>query len=381
MEKFSGAMCQERAGLTSVLPYKITGVLGKGGFGVVYSGIRIHDGLLVAIKEVPIGKVLEWSNLGDRSVPLELKLLYSCQSVSGVVRLIDFCQRGEYFLYIMEYSPQCKDLFDFISQKGALEENFARELFKQVVDIVIECYEHGVVHRDIKDENLIIDTNTGNLKLIDFGSGAFVKNEPFTDYDGTRVYSPPEWIISKRYYGDKLTVWSLGILLYDMVCGDIPFESDQAICTAKLNLNNNVSQSCKDLIQSCLTINPELRIGLPTIRQHPWVSGQGHMSQHEQTNNNGVKMVSVQIPTNFYGCISMYPIPSSNATHSKHVNNVITSQSYPNCSPVSFHDHHQVHHFQHQQPQTKTTKPVSVPFNSSNRKFINNSSSSSYSSL
>ena len=59
------------------------------------------------------------------------------------------------------------------------------------------------------------------------------------------MYSPPEWIISKRYYGDKLTVWSLGILLYDMVCGDIPFESDQAICTAKLNLNNNVSQSCK----------------------------------------------------------------------------------------------------------------------------------------
>jgi len=230
--------------------------------------------------------------------------------------------------------------------------------------------------------NLIIDTNTGHLKLIDFGSGAFVKNEPFTDYDGTRVYSPPEWIIQKRYYGDKLTVWSLGILLYDMVCGDIPFESDQAICTAKLNLNNNVSPSCKDLIQSCLTINPELRIGLLSIREHPWVSAHGHGSQQpNQTNNNGVKMVSVQIPTNFYGCFSMYPIPSSNETHSKHVNNVITSQSYPSCSSVSFH--HQVHHFQHQQPltQTKTTKPVSVPFNSSNRKFINNSSSSSYSSL
>ena len=164
--------------------YVIKGILGKGGFGVVYFGIRVHDGLLVAIKEVPINKVLEWSNLGDRSVPLELKLLYSCQSVSGVVRLIDFCQRGEYFLYIMEYSPQCKDLFDFISQKGALEENFARELFKQVVDIVIECYEHGVVHRDIKDENLIIDTNTGNLKLIDFGSGAFRQEGPYSDFDG-----------------------------------------------------------------------------------------------------------------------------------------------------------------------------------------------------
>ena len=162
----------------------IRGVLGKGGFGVVYSGVRVQDGLSVAIKEVPVNKVLEWSMLGERSVPMELRLLYSCQSVPGVVRLIDFYDRGDYFLYIMEYSPSCRDLFDFISQKGPLEENFARELFKQVVDIVLQCYQLGVVHRDIKDENLIIDTNTGKLKLIDFGSGAFVKSDPFTDYDG-----------------------------------------------------------------------------------------------------------------------------------------------------------------------------------------------------
>jgi len=175
---------ERHIGAGQSLPYKVTGLLGKGGFGVVYSGVRVQDGLNVAIKEVPVSKVLEWSMLGDRSVPMELRLLYSCQSVPGVVRLIDFYDRGDYFLYIMEYSPSCRDLFDFISQKGALEENFARELFKQVVDIVIQCYQLGVVHRDIKDENLIIDTNTGKLKLIDFGSGAFVKSEPFTDYDG-----------------------------------------------------------------------------------------------------------------------------------------------------------------------------------------------------
>ena len=178
MERHAGA------GQGHPLPYKVTGLLGKGGFGVVYSGVRVQDGLSVAIKEVPVNKVLEWSMLGERSVPMELRLLYSCQSVPGVVRLIDFYDRGDYFLYIMEYSPSCRDLFDFISQKGPLEENFARELFKQVVDIVIQCYQLGVVHRDIKDENLIIDTNTGKLKLIDFGSGAFVKSDPFTDYDG-----------------------------------------------------------------------------------------------------------------------------------------------------------------------------------------------------
>ena len=151
---------------------------------MVYSGVRVEDGLSVAIKEVPVNKVLEWSMLGERSVPMELRLLYSCQSVPGVVRLIDFYDRGDYFLYIMEYSPSCRDLFDYISQKGALEEDFARELFKQVVDIVIQCYQLGVVHRDIKDENLIIDTNTGKLKLIDFGSGTYLHDGLYNDFEG-----------------------------------------------------------------------------------------------------------------------------------------------------------------------------------------------------
>ena len=166
------------------IPYKIESVLGKGGFGTVYAGVRISDGLRVAIKEVPVNKVLEWSVLGGRSVPLELRLLYSCQSVAGVVRLVDYYDRGDSFLYIMERPADCRDLFDFISQRGALEEDMARGLFKQVVDTVIDCYERGVVHRDIKDENLIMDMNTGTLKLIDFGSGAFRRSEPYDEFDG-----------------------------------------------------------------------------------------------------------------------------------------------------------------------------------------------------
>ena len=164
--------------------YYIERVLGKGGFGIVYAGVRICDGLRVAIKEVPVTKVLECSVLGGKSVPLELRLLYSCQSVPGVVRLVGFYDRGNSFLYIMERPANSRDLFDFISQRGALKEEQARDLFKQVVDTVIDCNEKGVVHRDIKDENLILDMNTGKLKLIDFGSGAFRKIGPYTEYDG-----------------------------------------------------------------------------------------------------------------------------------------------------------------------------------------------------
>merc|ERR1712141_491336 len=159
--------------------YTVKEQLGKGGFGVVYSAVRRSDGLEVAVKEVSKDeKVMEGFH--------------------------------------------CKDLFDFISEQGPLHETLAKDLFKQILQTIMGCHKRGIMHRDIKDENILIDLKSLKTKVIDFGSGDYIEDKVYHRFQGTRVYSPPEWIDSRAYRPEGLTVWSIGILLYDMVCGDVP---------------------------------------------------------------------------------------------------------------------------------------------------------------
>lgn len=252
--------------------YNVGSVLGNGGFGVVYSGTRKIDGKPVAIKHIWKEKVSEWVQLDDEVVPMEVCLLRKVGKIEGCIQMLDFYENSNSFIVVMERPEVCKDLFDLVTERGALPEHVARTFFRQILDTVSKIHEAGVLHRDIKDENILIDMKTCELKIIDFGAGAFIRDTVFTEFDGTRVYSPPEWIRYRRYNGVPAAVWSLGILLFDMLCGDVPFEKDEQIVEANPQFRGSVSLEAKDLVLRCLSVRPSSRPTLEEIRSHPWLS-------------------------------------------------------------------------------------------------------------
>ena len=161
----------------------------------MYTGVHTRTGVHTAIKYTHRNKVTTWSGLGNYRVPAEVALLHKVQGVQGVIRFLDYYQEEDYFVMVMEKPLWCKDLFEIITEQEGLEEEVAHEYFKQIVETVIECHKQGVIHGDIKAENIVVDLLTNRTKLIDFGSAKTAQKDFYTTFEGALINLYAEIIV------------------------------------------------------------------------------------------------------------------------------------------------------------------------------------------
>ncbi|XP_026788291.3 serine/threonine-protein kinase pim-1 [Pangasianodon hypophthalmus] len=194
-----------------------------------------------------------------------MKMVSQPPCCSNIVKLLEWFDMPDRVVLVLERPSPCMDLKEFaMLQNGCLSEAQTRDIVLQVVQAARHCCDRGVLHRDIKAKNLLINTDTLQVKLIDFGCGDLLKDTPYENYSGTLAFAPPEWVMFKEYNGIPATIWGLGILLYNLLCGDYPFKSEEDLDDGYLNLCPGVSRDVLELMMWCLELDPELR---PTFEQ------------------------------------------------------------------------------------------------------------------
>ncbi|KAK3506266.1 hypothetical protein QTP70_016134, partial [Hemibagrus guttatus] len=259
--------------------FKLGDLLGNGYFGFVYKAVRIADQKEVAVKVVKKSEFVGNMKMPGMTevVPSEvvLMMMTSMQPVcSNVIELLEWFDMGHQFVMIMERPSPSMDLLKFMElQKGSLSEAQARDIMAQVIRAARHCCGRGVVHRDIKAENLIINTETLEVKLIDFGCGELLKDTPSKDFFGTIYFSPPEWIFRGEYMGVPATIWGLGVLLFHFLSGRLPFLDVDDFNFGYLNALPDLSQECFQLLIWCLDLDPEARPSFEQLTRHEWFTG------------------------------------------------------------------------------------------------------------
>ncbi|KAK9951988.1 hypothetical protein ABG768_017856 [Culter alburnus] len=220
--------------------YSVGDQLGKGGFGVVYEGRRLDDDLKVALKYVTKTKDTKCLLIPDHPNPLPKEIALTILANKGpsapeIIRLLDWQDCPDHFVMVLECPSPCEDLVQFMRRHGGrLDEEKARQITRQAAQAANMCCLRGVLHRDIKLSNLLINSETSKVKLIDFGCGDMLRSSPYRSYSGTAVYSPPEYHERGMYYGRQATAWSLGVLMFVMLTGHYPSDYDLLLLKRKL---------------------------------------------------------------------------------------------------------------------------------------------------
>ncbi|XP_056320490.1 serine/threonine-protein kinase pim-2-like [Danio aesculapii] len=253
--------------------YKLGKQLGEGGFGSVFEGIRIQDGLQVAVKfaqKTPNRRDLCSSD----DQPLEITLASMASSGSrchNIIELLDWQVFKNHYVMVMERPTPSMDLEAFLQLNGGvLSEQTAQTIMGQAVYAANVCCYRGVFHRDIKLQNLLVNPITLEVKLIDFGCGDFMMESAYSTFSGTEAYIPPEFYERGCYQAIPATVYSLGVLLFTMLHGDFPSAYDLYYLEHDWS-KFTLSQECCDLMWACLQQNPEHRILLGQMPYHDWL--------------------------------------------------------------------------------------------------------------
>ncbi|KAM3874228.1 serine/threonine-protein kinase pim-2-like [Diretmus argenteus] len=255
-------------------------LLGEGAFGSVYGGYREEDFLPVAIKYIPVVDVEYVPEVVDgktSQVPLEVMLMLRVADAASVgknaaVALLDWYEQDGKLILVMERPTPSVDLLEYVDERdGVLREHEAKILIKQLLSGILDIHSKGVFHRDIKMENLLVETGslTPRLRLIDFGCGCILHPGRYYKFAGTDI--PPEFYLRGMYRADQCTVWQLGVLIYHIVCGRLPFNTEREILRCRPEIGKELSRHCRDLLRSCLSKDPRVRPTLESLLLHPWL--------------------------------------------------------------------------------------------------------------
>ncbi|KAJ9668262.1 serine/threonine protein kinase [Coniosporium apollinis] len=253
--------------------------MGQGAYGQVkLCRYRRNSSKKVVIKYVTKRRILVDTWTRDRrlgTVPLEIHVLDYLRRDGfkhpNIVEMSDFFEDDvNYYIEMVPHGLPGMDLFDYIELRVNMDEVECRKIFVQVAEALWHLHTKAkVVHRDIKDENVILD-GEGNIKLIDFGSAAYIKNGPFDVFVGTIDYAAPEVLRGSPYRGKEQDVWALGILLYTIVYKENPFYSIDEIMDHDLRVPYIMSEESIDLIRLMLNRDVDQRITISQVLEHEW---------------------------------------------------------------------------------------------------------------
>eukprot|EP00976_Prorocentrum_cordatum_P097598 1191054-Prorocentrum_minimum.AAC.7 len=259
--------------------YTLGKELGRGQFGVTYLATHNTTGIKYACKVISKKKMVTKEDAED--VEREVAIMYHLAGHPNVVKLLGAYEDKHNVQLVMELC-EGGELFDRIVEKGHYTEKSASTMFRTLLKVVAQCHALGVMHRDLKPENFLLSSTKEDAvcKATDFGlSMFFTPGQHFTDVVGSAYYVAPE--VLRRNYGPSADIWSVGVILYILLCGVPPFwaETEQDIYRAVLQGTydlrsdpwNKISDGAKDCVRRLLKQDPNERMTALEALNHPWV--------------------------------------------------------------------------------------------------------------